>query len=93
MNFTAEDLRDMAECDAMERRAAALREYADIKEAAEKGVTDEVVELAARTLCSVNGVNPDRSRDMVPEWVYRKHDAHAALLAVAPLLALKGDKP
>jgi hypothetical protein len=77
MNFTAEDLRDMAECDAMERRAAALREYADLKEAAEKGVTDEVVTAAYLAW-----------HDDGPKVSLRK-----ALLAVAPLLALKGDKP
>jgi hypothetical protein len=79
MNFTAAELRAMADNMALPatKACAALREYADIKEAAENGVTDEVV-TAAYLAWHDDGT---------------KVSMRKALLAVAPLLALKGDKP
>ncbi len=83
MNFTAAELRTLAFlCDDQPNCPMeignALREYADLKEAAEKGVTDEVV----------------RGAYAVYTYNYSgKEGMRATLLAVAPLLALKGDKP
>jgi hypothetical protein len=56
----------------------ALREYADLKEAAEKGVTDELV---TQLFLAATRDNPNKTR----------FDAISEVLA--PLLALKGDKP
>jgi hypothetical protein len=91
-NFTAAELRDLA--DELEkvfgfskviRFANALREYADLKEAAEKGVTPELVITACNAYDSSGEVGDDEVA------VYPA--MHATLTVVAPLLALKGDKP
>jgi hypothetical protein len=97
MNFTAAELRDLAEMiDANDPKilvdlgdvSAALREYADLKEAAEKGVTDEVVRAALDVLWPRHD---DRFKFRHNEgWM---NDMRAAIESVAPLLALKGDKP
>jgi hypothetical protein len=66
----------------------ALREYADLKEAAEKGVTDEVAVEALR----VHGWTSQGPSES-PDFKMAKEHMRKVLLAVAPLLALKGDKP
>jgi hypothetical protein len=102
MNFTAAELRELADhvalyvrndmpdfdtckkCMALE---PALREYADLKEAAEKGVTDEVLRPQFERFCR-NQCSPGA---LTSEWYWMIFKAGA--FAVAPLLALKGDKP
>ena len=68
--------------------ATALREYADLKEAAEKGVTDEVAVEALR----VHGWTSQGPSES-PDFKMAKEHMRKVLLAVATLLALKGDKP
>jgi hypothetical protein len=88
MNFTAAELRELADlCDYQpncpREIGNALREYADLKEAAEKGVTLQMAcEAYAKFLSVVAGERRD------PEIGMRE-----VLRSVAPLLALKGGKP
>jgi hypothetical protein len=92
MNFTAAELRTQADyiCGNYYTRSdmnaaivSALREYADLKEAAEKGVSDDVVNAAYKAWHIVRYTH---------EGSTRKQAVQAAVTAVAPLLALKGDK-
>ena len=67
---------------------AALREYADLIEQAEKGVTDEVCGLALAVIRRENGTILSGRYEVME--IPDVDDMRAALLAVAPHLALAG---